>query len=101
MSDFLKDRTKAAVSAAASKLKMSRRLSHRPETENLRGQAKRDASPPRLSSSKVQDEPREPSLKDVKFETKTGPRRLIIACDGTWTVRTTESSGHILGWWQI
>lgn len=65
---------------------MSHQLSHRPETENLREQAQVE------EAVRLEDASSAPDLKDVKTERKRGERRLIIACDGTWTVSNSDLS---------
>lgn len=84
----LKDRTKSAVTAAATaaatKLKM-KRMSFQPPQ-----------SPPPDDPSihfkagepvtVTQDPPFSERFAHIRTESKRGGRRLIIACDGTWTV---------------
>ncbi len=72
---------------------MSHRLSHRAEKEDLRGQAKAEAQDdiePVTRKRSLDWEPKlqGPGLKDVVLVDRK-PRRLIVACDGTWTVRMT------------
>lgn len=69
------------------------KLAHRHEEKDLRGQAKADAQEAitpvaRTRSLPWEEEFLEPSLKDVKLVCRK-PRRLIVACDGTWVVSLT------------
>jgi len=91
----IKERTKSAVISAAerAKLKMTHRLSHKGEQEDLRSQVKAEAEEAGVSPVTLTRKPslpweaklQEPGLKDVKLVGRK-PRRLIVACDGTWTV---------------
>lgn len=84
----LKDRTKSAVTAAATaaatKLKM-KRMSFQPPQSPL-------TDDPRIHVKAgepvtiTQDPPPAERFAHLGMGTKHGGRRLIIACDGTWTV---------------
>lgn len=90
------EKAKGAVLAAVEKLDMAHKLVHRQEETDLRGQAMADAqvSPTPLTRSGSlpwEEKFLEPSLKDVKLVDRK-PRRLIVACDGTWVVSSTRIS---------
>lgn len=91
-----KEKARGVVSAAAEKFDMDHRLQHRREEKDLRGQAKADAVDDitlvtRESSLPWEKELLEPSFKNVKLVDRK-PRRLIVACDGTWVVSTLQLS---------
>ena len=93
-----KDKAKGAVLAAAEKLDMAHKLVHRHEEKDLRGQAKADAQEgitalTRTGSLPWEKKLLEPSLKDVKLVDRK-PRRLIVACDGTWVVSSIPHCGR-------
>lgn len=91
-----KEKARGAVLAAAEKFDMAHRLQHRREEKDLRGQAKADALDDitpvtRKGSLPWEKELLEPSLKNVKLVGRK-PRRLIVACDGTWVVSIPDLS---------